>query len=368
MSFGLLKHFKDSKKGQETLISLTFCENLILGHDLGAILKLVELKKTSSSLKLITSRPLSKQILIETFQQSVAPLRSAEVVSEIYKTHYEAKIQSQQKEAQFYKDGKFHEFQGRAKSMELLSGEDFFVQKGFKVDVESLFSPQDWNGLDEILKEHVEIRMIEGIEKTQSTDLVQPEEWLVEFKDFHKISCKNLYVSLAPKKFLGYLKKKEDLSPELIHFCSSVEEQGGISVSWALNKEFFQDEQTLFIPQSMTHEWGHFIVEFERFNHVENTQMCHALFLIHEDEPQPEDLASKIKLLKRVLDRVFPRFEEAILQEFIRFDDEMFIDKVKDNLIEQISFDYPTLKLMGQMSPMKPQFVDQKFLARTLLS
>jgi hypothetical protein len=115
----------------------------------------------------------------------------------------------------------------------------------------------------------------------------------------------------------------------------------------------------------MTHEWGHFIVEFENTN---EGQFCHALFLIHEEEPQTEDLASKIKLMKRVLERVFPDFEKNINKEYIRFDDEMFISDVKDNLIEQIGFDYPTLKFLGQVAPMKPQFAQEKFLSRVLLS
>jgi hypothetical protein len=72
--------------------------------------------------------------------------------------------------------------------------------------------------------------------------------------------------------------------------------------------------------------------------------------------------------MKRVLDRVFPDFEINIHKEYIRFDDEMFISGIKDNLIEQISFDYPTLRFLGQSSLMKPQFVQEKFLARVLLS
>ena len=161
---------------------------------------------------------------------------------------------------------------------------------------------------------------------------------------------------------------KENLSADFIDFCTSVEVQSGISVTWKLNKEIFAEEKTLFIPQSMTHEWGHFLVEFESYNFQNKEQTCHALFLIHDDEPQSEDLASKIKLMKRVLDRVFPDIEKHITKEYIRFDNEMLISHIKDSLIEQISFDYPTLKFLGQIGFMQTDMAQEKFLARTLLN
>ena len=197
------------------------------------------------------------------------------------------------------------------------------------------------------------------------SDLVEKSEWLLTFKDFNKITCENLYSSLSPKKFLGFLKNKSHMTPDVIDFCSSAKIQGALSITWIMKKEISGEERTYFIPQSMTHEWGHFIVEFEN---TSEHQLCHGLFLIHEEEPQTEDLATKIKLMKRVIERVFPNFEENIYKEYIRFDEEMFISDVKDNLIEQIGFDYPTLKFLGQSSPMKPQFSDEKFLARVLLS
>src|SRR5690606_14522652 len=128
------------------------------------------------------------------------------------------------------------------------------------------------------------------------------------------------------------------------------------------------EEKTLFIPQSMTHEWGHFIVEFEQFDHSAKIQKCHVLFLIHEEEPQTEDLASKIKLMKRVLDRVFPDIEKHMVKEFIRFDDEMFISDIKEEALEQVGFDYPNLKFLGQTAPVPHEQLNQKYIARTLLN
>ena len=367
MSFGLLKHFKDHKKGFQVQNEAKFVAHVVLGSDLGSVLKLIELRKSypAESIKLISPRLIDKNLLIENYQFGVSQMRSEEVVAEIYKGHFDAKIIPQNLLPQFYKDGKFHDFSGRAKSMELQEGEHFFLDKGYRFELSSLFTSEDWNNLDAIISEHLDLRIVEGIEKSEVTDLVEKSEWLLTFKDFKKITCENLYSSLSPKKFLGFLKNKTQMTPDIIDFCSSAKIQGALSITWIMKKEISGEERTYFIPQSMTHEWGHFIVEFE--NTIEH-QLCHGLFLIHEEEPQTEDLASKIKLMKRVIERVFPHFEENIYKEYIRFDDEMFISDVKDNLIEQISFDYPTLKFLGQASPMKPQFSNEKFLARVLLS
>ena len=371
MSFGLLKHFKDRKTSGETqVIAPKYFKHVILGSDLGAILKLVELKNAfpEESIRLISPRLLNRQMLVENYEYGVAQLRSEVAVQEIYKKHFNAKISPQKKEALFYKDGKFHEFGSRAKPMELLQGEDFFIQKGYRVKLESFFSEENWANLDQIISECLEVRILDSVEKTSPTDLVEKTEWKLDFKDFSTIHSEFLYLSHSPQSFLSHLAHKDSMSPELIDVCSTVKIQAGLSVTWILDREIYADEQTLFIPQSMTHEWGHFIVEFEPFDHSKKQQLCHVLFLIHEEEPQTEDLGAKLRLMKRVLDRVFTDFDKSIQKEYIRLDDEMFVSEVKEASLEQVGFDYPTLKFTGSLSPLAPELKSEKFLARTLLS
>lgn len=369
MSFGLLKHFKESRKGNHEAIISRHTKHVILGHDLGAVLKLVELKKShpEDAVKIITDRPLTKQILLETYQYGVSFLRSPEAVEAIYRKHFNAKILPETREPAFYKDGKFHEFGSRAKPMDLLQGEEFFTHKGYRAELASFFDETTWENLDQMISDALDRRHFDTIEKTTPNDLVEKQEWTLTFKDFSRLTCENLYVSLSPKKFLNYLTNKESLSAELIDVCSASSARGAISVTWILNKELHKEAQTLLIPQSMTHEWGHFITEFEAFDHRLNQGLCHVLFLIHEEEPQSEDLATKIKLMKRVLDRVFPDMEKHITKEYIRFDEEMLIADIKDQAAEQLSFDYPTLKFLGQASPMASSLSQEKYLARTLL-
>ncbi|MCM2350614.1 MAG: hypothetical protein NDI69_11395 [Bacteriovoracaceae bacterium] len=370
MGFGLLKHFKDNKSANAQNSVSKHYRHVILGQDLGAVLKLMELRRTLplESVRLISTRPMNRQMLLENYEFGVSHLRSPLAVENIYRKYHNAKILPQSGEATFYKDGKFHEFSGRAKSMELQMGEDFFIQKGYRIELESFFSPEEWDNFDNILKECSELRIFESIEKTTPQDLVEKKEWLLTYKDFASTTCENLYVSLSPKRFINLVNNKDELTPEMIDVCTAVEVQSAMSVTLKLNKEIYPEEKTIFIPQSMTHEWGHFIVEFESYNHQRKEQLCHVLFLIHEEEPQTEDLGSKIKLMKRVLDRVFNDIEKHITKEYIRFDEEMFISNVKDSAMEQLSFDYPSLHFLGQATPMTGELNNEKFLARVLLN
>jgi hypothetical protein len=370
MSFGLLKHFKDLKKGEGISATPIHYHHIVLGHDLGSVLKLMEIKRKhpEDKVRMISTRPLNRQALIENHEYGPSLLRSPKAVENIYKHFYDAKILPLNKGPVFYKDGKFHDFAGRAKSMDLLSGEEFFVSPGYRIEISSLFSPEDWASLDEVLKEYQEVRIFESIEKCEPTDLVDRGHWLLTFKDFARMTCEELYVDLSPKRFFNMLTNKSELTPELVDLCSSVKIQAGITVTWVLDEEIWNDERTLFIPQSMTHEWGHFIVEFGPYIYNTKTQLCHVLFLIHEEEPQTEDMVSKIKLMKRVLDRVFPDIEKHITKEFIRFDEEMFVSDIKEGPLEQVGFDYPHLKFLGQASAVPLELAGEKFLSRTLLS
>ena len=369
MSFGILKKYKDVKYTSSENGSSTHYRHVIIGQDLGAVLKLLEIKKNApdESVRLISTRPLNRQLLIENYNFGVSHLRSQTAVEGIYRKFHDAKILPQKNSASFYKDGKFHDFGGRAKSMELAQGEEFFTQLGYKLELSSLFTPDDWENLDKILNENSEIRIFQAIEKTTPDELVDKKEWTLLFKDFAKVTTENLYVSMSPKKFLNLLSNKESVTPELIDVGSSVSTQAAISVTWKLDKEIFNEEKILFIPQSMTHEWGHFLVEFETFNYQNKEQLCHVLFLIHEEEPQSEDLAQKIKLMKRVLDRVFTDIEKHIKKEYIRFDEEMFVSGLKDAAMEQLSFDYPTLRFIGQANSLPAELSQEKYLARVLL-
>ena len=370
MSFGLIKRFKDLKKTPESGVKKTFSQHVIIGGDLGAILKLVELRKNHSAeqVRLISNKPLSRKNLEEEFRQSISLIRSLGSVEALYRKHFNAKLLPFKGESVFYKDGKFHDFNGRAKSMELQGNELFFTSKGYDYEIESFFQSEDWEKLDELIQSSQEMKIFESITKAGApTDLVEKEEWILTFKDFSEISCENLYVSMAPHKFLNLIGNKNDLDASLIDFCSSTDSLAAMNVSFELSKDFSMASQTIFVPQSMTHEWGHFLVEFKDFVHSTKSATCNVLFLVKEEEPQAEDLGAKIKLMKRVLDRVFPDFEKSIKSEAIRFDDDMFIQGARIESLLEVMSKFPTLEFLGQSKLVEESLINEQYLTRTLL-
>jgi hypothetical protein len=78
MSFGLLKHFKDQKKHSAEIKQIPHAKHVIIGHDLSAVLKLLELKKQhpDESVRMISNRPLDKKALQENYEYGVSQLRS----------------------------------------------------------------------------------------------------------------------------------------------------------------------------------------------------------------------------------------------------------------------------------------------------
>ena len=166
MAFGLLKHFKDARKANQEVTLTRHTKHVIVGHDLGAVLKLVELRKAfpDETVKIVTDRPLSRQILLENYQYGVTTLRSSDAVEGIYRRHFNASIHPEAKDPVFYKDGKFHEFGSRAKPMNLLAGEEFFTTKGYRATVASFFDETSWENLDSMINEALDMRIFESIE------------------------------------------------------------------------------------------------------------------------------------------------------------------------------------------------------------
>ena len=90
---------------------------------------------------------------------------------------------------------------------------------------------------------------------------------------------------------------------------------------------------------------------------------------VNEDEVNEEELAKKIRLMKRVIERTIPEFSKAKHDEHIQYDSEFFIDNVKDNLVDDIEFDHSHLKFIGQGAPIGAENAQEyKFLSRGLMS
>ena len=222
MSFGIKALKRGGKDPTGNAASRVHIPTVICGYDLAAVLKLVELKSTHSpeKLRLVTPRFLTRDYLIETYQNCVSTFRKNETTLEIAQKYPHARSTYVENESLFYKDGQWHKFGGRAKSMELASGEDYFLPGRQDLEIQGLFSETDWNELDETLKAYQSVRVLELLEKKIPQDLVNKDEWWMLFHDLGEVTCEELWLSLPSRLILKASKHGQTLPSEMAAYMA----------------------------------------------------------------------------------------------------------------------------------------------------
>lgn len=367
MSFGIkaLKRTESGKEGKGG--QRHHIPTVILGQDLAAVLKLVELKRElpPEKLRLITPRLITRDWLVETYQNGISTLRDNDVTLQIQAKFPRASSTRVDAEPLFYKEGGWHRFGGRAKPMELAPGESFFQAPRQDLGLAGLFSEADWSELDHILNTYQNVRVLETLEKKDPTDLVNRDEWWMLFRDLGEVTCGELWLSLPSKQVLKASHQGSSLPVEMAHYFAGIKRQAALCLTWQFDKEIYGEARTLFVPQSMTHEWGHFVLDVHGWDAGARTQLVSALILLQEEEPTSEFMADKIKLCKRVLDRAFPDFERHLKHEHIHASEDYFEEVGEGQDAEALLVSQPTLHLLGAYGTSN---LRAKYLARALLT
>lgn len=324
--FGLraFKRLKEESLHNEDLHK--YFTHIVVGNNTLAVLKYLSLVSEygQENVALITDTPISRETLEHSWRCSIHTIRDEERAKELMGFAPKLELTPVGQETLFYKDTKFHPFGGRAKPIALMAGEDQFQNAYYKAQWKNLFEPEVWEKFDEILAKQ-NYKFLNSIELSEPTDLVKRTQFKLHTGEFECYDCENLHWYMAPKKFVNLVKDKNLLSDDIKAYSSATEELPAVVVYFDCAGMVYDSEGTLFIPQSMTHEWGHFIFDFDKYNPETNSQSVRGLILLQEDEITSEELAKKIKLLKRVLERVLPDFGKISYTEHIRFDETMFI-------------------------------------------
>ncbi len=365
MSFGL-KAFKRQRDDAKTKAERRHISQVILGADLSAVLTLMRLKKSAGpeQLRLITPRLLSKASLAASYAAGPSLYRDPAEVLSLGHDFPHLKSLSYSAEAVFAKEGQWHRFGSRAKPMELLAGEKFFLPPRQEVELASFFDPADWEQLDDVLNAYQHVRVLEKLEKQTPTDLANRDEWWMLFHDLGEVTCSELWCSLPSRQVLKASGQGQTLPPEAGAWFNSIKRQAAIALAWECQREIYPEPATLFVPQSMTHEWGHFIVDVAPWEEASNAHPVRALILLHAEEPTSEEMADKIKLLKRVFERVFPGFEANAQNERILASEDYFEWPAEPRLADALLVAVPSLHVIGQLAPQG----SQHFLVRALNS
>jgi hypothetical protein len=356
--FGLKAFKKLKEEAVNTREKRIYYKHLVIADDFNGVLKFLNLQDIHGRdhVGLISENGFDKEDLVNEWRCSLNPLRDENFANLLIGTHPKLEIHPSKAPVLFYKDSKFHEFFGRVKHFEFKPIEEQFLKERYHFKWENLISDEKWNTLTENLSDKQYAKIIQKIELVEASDLVEPANFIIHTGDFEKFECENLYWNDEPKKLTKLVSHDSpiQLSDATMEYLRGVNSYPGISVAFRAHGEVYDDEATIFLPQSVTHSHGHFIGDFYRYNPETKTQdFTFSMILQEEDTMTEEELAKKIKLLKRVMERTIPNFSKIRYDEFIRFKSEMFFDGMNDELAPQIKNDHPNLYLVGNWAPVK---------------
>lgn len=297
-------------------------EHLVVGKDVFAIStfrQLVE-KYGTEKVKLLSE---DKVGIADLYVKGPSTLRQAENLATVKFLYPETTFETIDTASIFYKDMVWKSFGGRSKPEALKFYEDFYVSNHLNANEKDFFpwletSEEFFNQLNENAYQ-VKIKNIHYTEG----------KFLVECINGTEFKSSKLYFGKSPAYFLKNFAEKNILSDELIQFCESTRTVSGLFIKYLFEKPISNIKETMFIPLSYTHEWGHFIGEFKLLN---GGQIADFLHFIDEDHTSEEDVSRTIRQLKKSFEKIFDNFSKINYQEYISIEDEIGCLKIDDDL------------------------------------
>ena len=299
---------------------------LVVGKDIFSLSLYKDIKKNKG---LDQVRLLSEDIISEAdlFPKGPSTLRG-ETNQKLFKEVYpQVEISKSIDNALFYKEMAWKSFGGRSKSEILKYDEGFYTGDRIDLDFNSAFSDFYINAdqLAEINSQAYQVK-IKSVKKSGEGFIVE----CINGTEFH---TEELFFGLSPYKYLQFYKEKNELSDEFMQFCESTKTSSALFVKFLFTDNPLSEmKETLFIPLSYTHDWGHFIGEFKSKNGHQEIEFMHFL----EDQiVSEEDVSRIIRLLKKSMEKIFPSFLKINVQEFIALEQEIGCLKIDDSFFKQ---------------------------------
>lgn len=283
------------------------CDFFIYGGDLSSILafRFLNEKYPDKKTRLIWPFEINKNNLLA---GSSLLLRGEESFKLLQESFPSIEFALSEKTPHFYKDQKFRPFGGRAKSEPLQEFEDFFLKKKIEGNLGSGFLNGD-SQLDELLAKREERDLSELSYKD--------DRWDILMTSGEVISAGQLIFGDSTDKFLKFFAQKTELDDEIFQVLSLQSPIKPLFFRLKLDGEICEQRETLFLPQSFTHERGHFIGEFYDVGE-DSSQELEFLCFLDGLEQSPEEMSKKFRLFKRILSRIFPDFSSRkILDQFL---------------------------------------------------
>lgn len=327
MSFGLTR-FKELKNSHKELKETqNYFPYIIVGKTTMAALAALKLAKELGKDKvcLLTDSEISEAGLYHEWKSSLPVVLNELQRKRLIEKYPLLVMKKVEQQPLFYKEGKIHPFGGRARPYKLLEFEDHFLQDLYQLDFSTLFTAEDFELLSEIQR----VKYIANIESHDVEDLISPSHYKIHTGDYECFLSEHLWWMDNPQNLANFINEEQQevlLGEENIANIAHLTSYAAVVVNLEIEQEIYSQDQMLYIPQSATHDHGHYMVFFSAYNQVNQRQSLSALILLAESEITSEELAKKIRAMRRSIERVIENFPKEVLSERIRYCDHMFYD------------------------------------------
>lgn len=330
-----LKTLRELKSEGTNSYSVTNKSVVIVGDNLYAILAYESLSKIFNPTEIILIAD-HKLNLNDISMIGPSTLRG-EANIESFKIAFPNAISGDKRETVFLKEKVLRPFSGKSKSEELLFGEQFFTLNGFNCSLDAIGDIQTIDNKNELIdsiNKKACISSISSVTCEQSeNDIVPLENFKWHIKTTKNMVFKSSYLVWAKPgwQLSNLIANNTTFDKSLIEFLNCTKAPGPLLVKFQLKKKIFNIEATTFLPQSLTHTWGHFIGEFSE-DHGEFQEKAEFLTYVDTDDLNEEEVAKRIKLLKKSLEKLSPDFANCQIQENIILKDSTPITGINDEL------------------------------------
>ena len=338
------------KVNDPTVISLSV-DHLVIGSDLYSLELFYQLKKKNVAVKIASACEIE---LTNTLIKKPFGLRGKENLDFFSLLYPQSSFHLQQGNNLFYKDSKWREFGGRSRPEKMLAGEDFFLYPHADVDFTEIFQILQVDAESEFqqwLKDDGFIQIPQSIQYRDGL-------WLVLFSNGQEISCQRLYWGLSPRLFTELFRGHGDGQDRFIEFADSSVTPGKLYWRAELPSVLIEETQTLFIAQSFTHDWGHFIGEVSSHGHG---QLVEFISFVDLDEATEDELGKKIRALKKSLEKIYPKTHNLYQREYIVFSDSSSSGHLNDPAFDKAKEYFHHFYFIGENAPIDQLFLQSKF-------
>lgn len=333
---GLFNHLKKKNDVKTRTIEI---ETVVVGNSIWALLAFsMEKENQGKTVHWVQTTETSLETILFEVGPSLIRGKNIDVLRKLF---VEEEFLDQKMDTLFLKDQKLKSFSGRSKPETLLYLEPFFTQLKIDLDKSSIYS---------ILKNRDLMSELVSESSVGIPSSILPSE-KEEYKWQLKLGNGDLYytnsIIWADRIHLleGVLEGCRDSVPEFIESLGELKSLASLNVAFKFPKNFYNSNDTIFLPLSYTHEWGHFIGEFRE---EENGCFCHFSHFIELEKVSEEEISKRIRLLKKAIEKVVPGFEKEIIEEFVILREESFCSVIDDESLQAIVSDSAPVHIVGE--------------------